>query len=206
MTSTATSVRGRGRPREFDESAVLDAVMELFWEQGFEAASLAEIVDAAGLNKSSLYNTFGSKEALFRRALDRYICGRQEMLDAVTSGGQGIDDLLALVDMVRTETLSERGRRGCLALNSAAELGFESDEVVVFAQRFRDNMREGIRRPLERAAGLGEIDGGLVDVYVDTTMSFMITVALSARSGAPEQELRHHLDSLSRLIDTWRTS
>ena len=135
MTSTATAPRGRGRPREFDENAVLDAVMELFWEQGFEAASLAEIVDAAGLNKSSLYNTFGSKEALFRRALDRYICGRQQMLDEITSGSDGLDDLHALVEMVRTETLSEHGRRGCLALNSAAELGFESDEVVASAQR-----------------------------------------------------------------------
>lgn len=180
--------------------------MELFWEQGFEAASLTEIVDAAGLNKSSLYNTFGSKEALFGRALDRYICQRQKMLDQMTGGDGGLVDLLALVDVLRAESLSEGGRRGCLAVNSAAELGFESDEIVALAQRSRDDMRTGIRRPLERAADLGEIDPLLVDVYVDTAMSFMVATALSARSGASSDEIERHLDSMRRLIESWRTT
>lgn len=206
MTSTAAAERGRGRPREFDEDEVLDAVIELFWEQGFEAASLTDIVEAAGLNKSSLYNTFGSKDELFRRALDRYICGRSEMLDQMTSGDGGLDDVLAIVEMLRSEVLGEHGRRGCLAINSSAELGFENSEVIEFAQRFRDSMRNALRRPLERAADAGEIDASLVDVYVDTLMSFMLATALSARGGASPDELGSHLDSMRGLIQSWRMS
>ncbi len=206
MTSLAAADRTRGRPRQFDEEAVLDAVTMLFMEQGFEAASMAEIVEAAGLNKSSLYNAFGSKEDLFRRALLRYTEAREELLEQATAGERGLDDLVALVDLVRAETHSDVGRRGCLAINSTAELGFASPEVVELAERYRNSMRRSMRRPLERAAQLGEIRADMIDVYVDAMMSFLIAVTLSARGGASAEELDRHLDSLRRLIESWRAS
>ncbi len=206
MTAVAATERGRGRPRQFDEGAVLDAVTELFWEQGFETASLHDIVDAAGLNKSSLYNAFGSKEELFRRALERYILARQQMLDQATSGDAGVDDLLQLVAVARADTLSEHGRRGCLAINSSAELGFDSPEMVAVAQGFRDHMRTAIRRPLERATNADEIDASMVDVYVDTAMSYLVAASLAARGGAPQDELEGHFDSMHRLIESWRAT
>lgn len=176
----------------------------LFMEQGFEAASLAEIVEAAGLNKSSLYNAFGSKEELFQRALRRYTAARERLLEEATAGERGLDDLFALVDLVRAEAHSDVGRRGCLAINSTAELGFASPEVVELAERYRDSMRRSVRRPLERAAERGEIDADLIGVYVDAVMSFLIAVTLSARGGASADELDRHLDSLHRLIESWR--
>ena len=185
---------------------MLDAVIALFWEHGFEAASLSEIVDAAGLNKSSLYNTFGSKDELFHRALDRYVTMREQMLAEATGGDRGIDDLLALVDLVGVELLSPDGRRGCLAINTTAELGFDSDRVIDMAQRYRDSIRTAMRRPLERAAKLGEIEGDLVEVYVDTAMSYLMAASLVARGGAPPAELERHLDSMRRLVESWRTS
>lgn len=204
MTEPAVAERSRGRPRGFDEESVLDAVIELFWEQGFEAASLADIVDAAGLNKSSLYNAFGSKDELFRRALDRYIDGREQMLEVATGGDGGLDDLHAVVALVRAEAMSPVGRRGCLAINSSAERGLDSPVVVALSQRFREVMRRAVRRPIERAGERGEIDPSLVDVYVDTTMSYMMATALSARGGADASELERHLDSMDRLIESWR--
>ena len=60
------------RTKEFDPEVVLEQAMELFWEQGFEATSAQDLVDHTGLNRSSLYNTFGSKHELYLRALDHY--------------------------------------------------------------------------------------------------------------------------------------
>lgn len=204
MTTPAPTHRHRGRPRGFDEDAVLDAVMELFEEKGYEATSLADIVEAAGLNKSSLYNTFGSKEELFERALRRYIAHREQMLEMATGGDRGLDDVLAFVDLAEVESLSEQGRRGCLAVNSTAELGFASDEMANLSEEYRSMMRGHVRRPLDRAADRDEIDGNLISAYVETIVSFMLTAMLSARGGAPEGEMRRHFDSLRSLVASWR--
>lgn len=204
MSTAPSPDRVRGRPREFDEDAVVDAVMRLFAEKGFEASSLSEIVDLAGLNKSSLYNAFGSKEELFQRALRRYVAQREEMLELATSGDGGLHDLLAVIDFAEAEVLGPDGRRGCFAVNSTAELGFASDDVVELAARYRDTMRRQVQRPLERAADRGEVDPAMIDVYVQTVMSFMLTAMLSARGGASETEHHQHFDAMRRLVESWR--
>src|SRR5436309_14644120 len=63
----------RGRPREFDTDKALDAALLLFWRHGYEGTSLTALTGAMGINVPSLYAAFGNKEALFRKALDRYL-------------------------------------------------------------------------------------------------------------------------------------
>jgi AcrR family transcriptional regulator len=67
--------RGRGRPRAFDPDMALENAMRLFWERGYEAASMDELTETMGLSPSSAYSAFGGKEQLFARALDRYMAG-----------------------------------------------------------------------------------------------------------------------------------
>src|ERR1700687_480877 len=64
--------RPTGRPRSFDLGKALDAGMLVFWRKGYEGASLSDLTRAMGINRPSLYAAFGDKEALFRKALDRY--------------------------------------------------------------------------------------------------------------------------------------
>ncbi len=64
-----------GRPREFDIEKALDKALKLFWKKGYEGTSLPELTKAMGINRPSLYAAFGNKEALFRKAIDRYIQG-----------------------------------------------------------------------------------------------------------------------------------
>lgn len=206
MTTPATATRGRGRPKGFDEDDVLDALVTLFWERGFEAASLGDIVRVAGLNKSSLYNTFGSKDEVFIRALERYIETRSVMLREMTDGTGGLDDLLAGIEAIRKELNSERGARGCLAVNTSTELGLRNEQVRDLSARFRSTMRDGFRRPLERAAELGEIPYELLETYVDMTQAFTVSLLVSARSGTTTEELNRQIDSMRTLIESWRSS
>ena len=135
--SDVDRVRGRGRPRQFDEEQVLDTLLELFWDEGFEAASMADIAEATGLNKSSLYNTFGSKDELFYRVLERYIDVRQRIL-AETLGAEGTLEVLGLfLDLMRMEIDGESGARGCLAVNSSTELGPRDDRIAGLSDRYR---------------------------------------------------------------------
>ena len=64
-----------GRPREFDVDAAVEAAMRVFWEKGYDGATLSDLTSAMGINRSSMYTIFGDKEALFRKAIDRYADG-----------------------------------------------------------------------------------------------------------------------------------
>ena len=64
-----------GRPREFDVDKALDLALQVFWRKGYEGASMADLTEAMGITKPSLYAAFGNKEELFRKALDRYVDG-----------------------------------------------------------------------------------------------------------------------------------
>ena len=76
------------RPQEFDKEQALRAVMHLFWSKGYEATSLADILAATGLSKSSLYASFGDKRALFLAAFDAYQRERMLHLHEILNDGQ----------------------------------------------------------------------------------------------------------------------
>ncbi len=75
ITDHQSHSTGRGRPREFDEAEALDCALELFWRQGYEGTSIADLRTAIGITAPSLYAAFGSKEELYRRVLERYLTG-----------------------------------------------------------------------------------------------------------------------------------
>src|SRR3954462_7964635 len=114
MARLATAGRPPGRPREFEVDDVLDRAIEVFRERGYEASSLADIERATGLNASSIYNTFGSKQTLFDRSLARDESLRLAAIsDVLASGTDGLADVHRALDLQQAECKSEWGLRGC---------------------------------------------------------------------------------------------
>jgi TetR/AcrR family transcriptional regulator, transcriptional repressor for nem operon len=110
------------RPREFDENTVLEAVIQCFWDRGYEATSIKNLVDNTGITAASLYNAFGDKRTLFRVALDRY---------AERSVGERIrrcenlpprEAIEAFFRDILDRSLSDPHHKGCLVVNSALEV------------------------------------------------------------------------------------
>lgn len=195
----------RGRPREFDADAVLDALVQLFWEQGFEATSMTDITKASGLSKSSLYNAFGSKDELFDQALNRYVDFRVSMVtEAITNGERGLEDIGMFLDLLWSEVSESGDHRGCLAINTSTEFGGRDDRVVATSERYRAAMRGAFRAAFTRAAQLGEIDRSKIASYVDFMVSFMLGTGVIVRSGAPDAEIRRQLDAALAVLDGWR--
>ncbi len=193
--------RGRGRPRTFDEEAVLDALTALFWRQGFEATSVADITAEAGLNTSSLYNTFGSKQDLFDRILDRYVAARMDVLAGIIAeAGDGVAALHGFLDMVRMETETDLGRNGCLAVNTSAELGASAAEM---AERYRDQLSERLRGIISRAADAGQLDPTQVDNHTAMLMTFMLGLSVTVRSGAERNDIGRLIDAAHATVDSW---
>lgn len=202
--STAPT-RSRGRPRTFDEQAVLESLTALFWAQGYEATSLADIVETSGLNKSSLYNAFGSKQELFALILNRYINARIEMLTALVDvAGDGIDGLHTFLDAIKAEVDSEFGRQGCLAVNTSAEVGGSDAAIKDFSQHYRDRMRAALVRVVAAASEKNGLDQALIDQRADMLLVFMLGMSVAVRSGAEDDEIDRLFAAAHATIESWR--
>jgi TetR/AcrR family transcriptional regulator, transcriptional repressor for nem operon len=110
------------RPREFDEPTVLEAAMRCFWNRGFEQTSMRDLAGEMGITSASLYNAFGDKRSLYRRALEYYL--EQSVRDRVArlSPLPPFSALRAFFDEIVERSVIDKQRRGCMLVNSALEL------------------------------------------------------------------------------------
>src|SRR5512138_2229745 len=107
------------RPREFDVDQALDRATQLFWARGYEATSVQDLVDALGVNRASLYATFGDKAQLFTAVLRRY--GEQvngALLEALAPPAAGAEAIGTWFKVLIEKATQPRGPRGCLMLNT----------------------------------------------------------------------------------------
>lgn len=123
----------RGRPRAFDPDKALDVAMRVFWERGYEATSMSDLVSALGLNRASLYAAFGDKEALFLTVLARY--GEKfsaRPFSALSEFDDPFDAVFHFLGRTAEHLTDARLPRGCLFANSIAE-GPGSSETIARA-------------------------------------------------------------------------
>ncbi|MEZ5080503.1 MAG: TetR/AcrR family transcriptional regulator [Thermoleophilia bacterium] len=189
-----------GRPLMFDPDVALSRAVLLFWERGFDGASLPELEAATGLGRSSIYNTFGGKPELFRAALDRYAGDMDAaFLEPLRTGAAGIDDVLAFLDRLDAHT-DDGLPAGCLICNTLVELG-EVDAVA--GGRVGDYLRRlelALRAALGRAVDLGEIRGGTED----DRAALLTTLVVGASSVARGDDPRRLVAAARRQVEEWR--
>lgn len=205
--STVVDPVPRGRPREFNDDEVLDALVQLFWQKGYGGTSMADIVRVSGLSKSSLYNTFGSKEALFEKAFDRYLAFRSQMVTkSLVNGTEGLGSIDMFFNAMTVELETDPEHRGCMAVNTATELGRSDPGIVEIGERFRKTLRDGLGAAFERAVELGEIDASQASIYSDVMLSFVLGTLVIVRSGASDAEILGQIDAGRAMVEGWRSS
>jgi len=146
------------RPKEFDVDRALDSALDVFWSKGFEATSMQDLVDGMGINRGSLYDTFGSKDELYRRAFAAYARRRGAELVEVLDGTGTVrerlrDYLLGLV--------AEPDGRGCFIVNTACERGYEHAESRLMASAAMDATIDALEGAMKSAAAGGELRSGV---------------------------------------------
>lgn len=181
----------RGRPLGYDPDHALEDAMQLFWHQGFEATSLQDLLDAMAIGRSSFYQRFGSKQALFLAAVDRYRDQLVATLEAsLTGADSGCAFIAATLHSVATDTRSADGRRGCLVFNAASEIGDSDREIAARVAVSIDAFSGVFCKAIEQAQREGDIeacrDPRLLARYAVVTMSGLRTLA---KSGAATGEL-----------------
>jgi len=181
----------RGRPRNFDKDKILAKAMRLFWEKGFEGASMADLTATMGIGSPSLYAAFGSKERLFREAIELYNATDgaavwQETLAATSA--YGAVEAFLMTSALQFSTLDKPS--GCFitlaTLHSTPASAVLATEVC--ARRVRN--LELLAEKLAQGVASGEIDG---KVNIDALARFFLTVqqgmSIQARDGASHQVL-----------------
>ena len=149
------------RHKEFDRDEALHKAMEVFWSRGYEAASVGELVKHMGINRQSLYDTFGDKQALYLQALDRYreVEGRK-MFELLERPGSVKKALRQLFEGVVAGSLCGGERRGCFVGNAMSERAGRCTETAARTCGQLAAAEGALHRALLRAKREGEIDGG----------------------------------------------
>jgi AcrR family transcriptional regulator len=202
---SGTNTRPRGRPRLFDEDAVLEELTELFWRKGYSQTSMADLVDVSGVHKSSLYSTFGTKDELFATIMRRYLDAQMNMFsDLIVRAGPGFDGIHAFLDLLPSTVASGNGQHGCLLINTSAELGGSAPGFEDFAVAQRKEMWNRMRVLISHAERPNTTDQRLTDQRTDVFVTFMMGYAITTRGGADQAELERIVDSMHATVETWR--
>jgi len=184
-------IRQRGRPRTFDRDAAIDAAMLLFWSRGYDTTSLADLTAELGIAPASLYAAFGSKEQLFREAVERYREKYGGFDPATLSAAHRARALIATLLQGAATAYTTAGQpRGCMIISAAANCSPDSAGVERALRDTRRTNEAHLAKRLERAVRDGELRRGTnpraLAKFVATVLQGM---SIQARDGADRSAL-----------------
>jgi TetR/AcrR family transcriptional repressor of nem operon len=147
-----------GRTKEFDPDAVLQQALELFWERGYEATSMADLVAHLGIARASIYATFGGKHDLYLKALERYQRARDpEVVTMLSQPGPVLPAIQALLEWYANESVHDERRRGCMGVNAAVELVARDPQVARRVESSWNTLETMLTAALTRAQAQREL-------------------------------------------------
>ena len=181
----------RGRPRGFDREEALRSAMEVFWSQGYDNASLADLTRAMGINAPSLYATFGGKETLFQEAVKLYVrtegSGIWEQVETAPTARAAIKHVLHATAEAFTRGATPRG---CMIVLAAPQIQGANHQVCDALKTYRQANGCLLERRLKRAVEEGELPAStncraIANYYV----TLQHGMSIQARDGASRETL-----------------
>jgi TetR/AcrR family transcriptional repressor of nem operon len=189
------------RPKTFDETTVLQKAIDLFWEKGYHATSIQDLVDHLGINRASLYSTFGDKKTLFDQAFAHYrqaqSAGLQAFLDQHNDVRAGLSALFSqAIEATRTD------KKGCFVVNVTTEMLPTDPSLAPVLQANQAKMEALFYAYLLRGERQGEIAAGK-DLHALAGLFFTLYNGLQVVGKIPgsEPSLRAALASALQLLD-----
>jgi AcrR family transcriptional regulator len=188
-----------GRPRAFDADEALDKAMLVFWQQGYEGASLTDLTEAMGISRKSLYAAYGNKEDLFRKVLQRYTDGPASyVVDALRAATARETAVTFLTGSIRANT-TPGWPAGCLGVQgalAAGETGKVAHDILV---EWRALGQMHLRDRFLRAVREGDLPAGAdPEMLARYLMTIANGLAVQASGGTTRQDLQRVADAALR--------
>ncbi len=174
----------------------------MFWQKGFEPASMADLIAGTGITRGSLYNAFGGKEQLFIRALQKYDKeNRRALLAELESMDDPVQAIAALFDGIVAETIADTEKKGCFLINTASDLGAQGEEVNRIVRNGLREMEAFFRRSIEVAQARKEIPEGLDPAATAKgLMAMIVAIRVLGRGMCDASSLRTIAGQAQRLL------
>ena len=191
------------RNRQFDETQALAAAMRVFWEKGFEGTSIQDLEDAMGLGRTSIYNAFGNKRALFERTM---VCYKESVMAALFTDMDGAPDIREGVRRLLNSALNihfDAGNPGgCLVVLSVLE-GVQHDaQSRASLQQTLHDLKHALQLRLTRAKKAGELDSGLDTAATATTIATTMTgMMVMGQANFTRTALKKTINQVVDLLD-----
>ncbi len=190
-----------GRPREFNEDSALEAAMRLFWERGYEGTSLNDLTEAMGVNRGSLYATFGDKESLFLKALARYADGPTSYLKFALKEPTAVRVIESIFRGSVNVLGDPANPRGCLSTQGALATGPAAASVK---EALIDWRKAGEAQLLERLK-LAKAEGDLpATANISDLTRFVSTIwyglGVLAANGDSKAEMKRVTDLALKML------
>lgn len=173
--------------RQFDEKEVIARALEVFRRKGLSEATMQDLAAATGVQRGSLYNAYGDKEAIFLRAYDQYAREFFEMSAKALSGPDVATRLRNFLDLDIVNMTSGSPARGCLTTRTALDPGIASDEVRERVQGLLDGLEKIVSHAIASAPGKPATDA---DRLARVVVTFTRGLAVMERAGYSRKQLR----------------
>lgn len=190
--------------KQFNVDDALNKAMSAFWAHGYEATSVQDLLDRMGINRGSLYATFGDKRSLFLRALRHYdAVHREAWTEALARSETPKGAILAAFDGVIAATLDAGSRDGCLLVNTALELSPHDEEVSGIVRHALTGMEVFFRDMIVLGQRRGEIRPGLdPDQTARSLLGLLVGLRVLSRSRPEEPLLRSIATQAAAILES----
>ena len=182
--------KSRGRPRVFDMDEALDKALKIFWERGYEGASLAELTETLGINKPSLYAAFGNKEELFHKALLKYATGPVAFVKDVIDEPTAYKVAEAFLVKAAEFLTDPQHPKGCMIVQGALSSGESAEIVRNVLIKYRASYESLLAERFTKAKQEGDLSS---DADPRNLAKYLATLhqgmSVQATSGASREEL-----------------
>jgi AcrR family transcriptional regulator len=197
MQKASPDTPKRGRPPKFDHDRVVAEAIGAFFRKGFEATTLADLEAATGVDRSTLYNSFGGKTGLYQSATNTYLSLAEAGLFAplLVGTNDGYADILDFLANLRTGLVSADAIPGCLIVNDMAA-GADPEA----AARYRSMLEDGVRSALARTS---DLDEGLRSQRAVLLSTSVIGINLVSKTTGDPNEIGRLIDALTNLVCDW---
>lgn len=143
--------------KQFDKQAALGRALDAFWANGYDATSMQDLVDCTGVNRGSLYATYGDKRALFLAALQAYDDARRRKLEEFEARHKARDAIRHVFHAFINEISETGGNRGCFLTNTALELAAHDAEIRTIVANAQEDVESYFARLIRKGKADGEI-------------------------------------------------
>ena len=189
--------------KSFNEDDAIAKAMKVFWEKGFEPASIADLIASTGITRGSLYNAFGGKEQLFVKALLKYdLENRRAMLAELEAMDDPRRAIAALFDGIVAETLADTEKKGCFIVNTASELATHGEEVNRIVHNGIREFEAFLRRSIEVGQARKDIPESLdAAATAKALLAMIVAIRVLGRGVFDKSALTTIADQALRLLD-----